>query len=265
MFHSCSFAMKKLNSVLLCVLAGLVSSTAVASPEVQAVASMYDIKAETYRFVRLQREVLATASDPILSKKLRGQLKDSTQGLMRGVQSSQSGLTKLGLQKQHQQMSDTVSAYLADWAAAAGSGNVDLAVLRAKRLALLKLADDISRQAQQKVGGSARQTALIGTGKTVVQELAYDYEFCDPNCAEMLSGDWSDVQKSMDDMRGAASKHFKSSSFDLAQNQLTLLKSAINSRMSKGLNPSDQKQVIGVSDNLWTVMSDALNSSVDAN
>ena len=257
--------MTKLKSVVLFVLASLGASAAIASPEVKAVASMYDLKAETFRFVRLQREVLATANDPILSKKLRGQLKDSTQGLMRGVQDSQSGLARLGMQKQFQQMSDTVSAYLADWAAAAGSGNVDLAVLRAKRLTLLKLADEIARQAQQKVGGSVKQTVQIGASKTFVQELAYDYEFCDPNCAEMLPSDVSDVQKSFDELKGSATKHFKNNSFDLTQNQLTLLKSAVNNRLSKGMNPADQKQVIGVSDNLWTVLSDALNNSVEAN
>jgi len=247
-------------------LAVLGSSTAWASPELKAVSAMYDIKAETFRFVRLQREILISKSDPILSKKLRAQLKDSTQGLMNGVQEAAPGLNKLGMQKQQQQMGDTVSGYLAEWAAAAGSGNVDLDALRAKRLAMQKLSDDIGKQAIQKSGApAARQTALIGASKSSIQKLAFDYEFCDPNCAQVLPADMADLEKNLDEMRGSVAKYFKNNSYDLARNQITMLKSAVNNRLSKGINPADQKQVIGVSDNLWTMFTEVQDSYADSN
>ena len=244
--------------LLIALAIALIAPLAHAAGELKAIACLYELQAETYRFARLQLQV-GMVTNPDLTGKLRKQIKETTQELFLNLHESQPGFNAVGLQSQYQRLSDQVADYVSEAVTAGGSKN--MGPLRAKQASLLKLMDESAKLVAQKAPSPNNAgVVLIGSAKMNVERLAHDFEFCDKDCAQVLPGQVVQIEKNIEDMRSSLGKHFSKSSYDLAKNQMVFLRMAVDSRARATSQDLAQSNLIVTCTYLWGLIDEVLDS-----
>lgn len=240
----------------------LCSGWACAAGEAKAVASLYDLQADSYRYARLQRELVTPVRADLLGR-VRKQLKKTAAGLNTAVTEAKPGMDASGMQAQQQQIVAGVSDYLAT--AGTAKDLSELAPARAKRMALLKAVSGDVQQLLAKLSpktGSA--LTMAGQTKIDIERLAYDYEFCGSQCATLLPADLAAIQKGLEGMHAAMGASFDDASVSLAKNQLILLKPTIEARIQGDVSEDNQSALIMTCAQLWEVVDHANDAAVVA-
>jgi hypothetical protein len=237
----------------------VLSISAFAADDLKAVSCMYEIKSEVYRFARLRHQV-SQSLPPAQAQKVKTQLKASVQELMLNLHESKPGLDKLKLQNQYQRMDSSISDLLTESAMATGATDA----MRDKQSKVIALSDEMAAQLIQKIGTpSAKDVALIGSAKVSIEKLAFDFNECGKDCAKVLPDDLTSVQKNMDAMQASLGKYFKSSSYDMVNNQLIFLKKSVAAKAQGTADASSMDFLIVTTGNLWKLIDEVLDSYVE--
>jgi hypothetical protein len=237
----------------------LLSISAFAADDLKAVSCMYEIKSEVYRFARLRHQISQPLS-PQQAQKVKTQLKASVQELMLNLHESKPGLEKLKLQAQYQRMDSAVSDLLTE--SAMGSGATD--AMRDKQSKVIALSDEMATQLVQKIGTpGAKDVALIGSAKVIIEKLAFNFGECDKDCAKVLPEDLSAVQKNLESMQSSLGKSIKASSFDMITNQMIFLKQSVAAKVQGKVDATALDFLIATTGNLWKLVDEVLDSYVE--
>jgi hypothetical protein len=238
------------------------SGWACAAGEAKAVSSLYDLQADSYRYARLQRELVTPVRSDLLGR-VRKQLKKTAAGLNTAATEAKPGMDATGMQAQQQQIAAGVSDYLAT--AGTAKDLSELAPARAKRMALLKsVAGDVQQLVAKLPPKTGSALTAAGQTKIDIERLAYDYEFCGAQCATTLPTDLAAIQRGLDGMHASMGASFDDASLSLAKNQLILLKPIVDARIQAGVNEDSQSSLIMTCAQLWEVVDRANDAAVVA-
>ena len=240
---------------------GAAQAASAAPPTDQkAAACLYELQAESWRFARLQREIIVNAGRSGGANKLRTQIKAATQELMLNLHEAQPGMKAAGLDKQYKRLEDTVADYLAE--AAASAGDRELVSLRAKQGVVMKAVDEARGALTPKLNPKyAKGMALIGGAKANVERLAHDFEFCGKaECAQQLPAEMAELERQFDGMRTQLGDFFSKSNHELARNQLIFMRLAVDGRLKSGSPDAGQENLIVSAGHLWEIIDGVLDA-----
>ncbi len=241
----------------------LASPTRAATSEFKAISCMFELQAEAYRFLRLGQQILQASSNPVQVGKLKSQIKASAQELFLNVREARAGLASAGLQNQYRQLEDIVSDYVSD--AISSTDSQDLGALKYKQNALIRLAAESAQQLEQKIGSPAtRRLALVGRTKVNVERFAHDFEMCKLHCDQVLAGELADLERGLDEMRNALSRHFSQHAYELAKNQMIFMRLSVERRAKSSSMDLAQHNLIVAGGNLWELIDAVLDSYIEA-
>jgi hypothetical protein len=229
------------------------------APEFKAISCMFELQAEAYRFLRLGQQILQVSNNPVQVGRLKAQIKTSAQELFLNVHEARAGLHNAGMQNQYRQLEDIVSDYVSD--ALSSTDSQDQGTLKYKQNALIRLAAESVQQLEQKTGGpSTRRLALVGRAKVNVERFAHDFEMCRLHCDQVLVGELADLDRGLDEMRNSVPRHFSQQSYELAKNQMIFMRLSVERRTKSSSMDLAQNNLIVAGGNLWQLIDAVLDS-----
>jgi hypothetical protein len=235
------------------------SAARAATPELKVISCMFELQAEAYRFLRLEQQILQAAGNAALVSKLKSQIKASAQEMSLNVSESRTGLNNAGMQNQHKLLEGIVADYIAD--GLSSTDNQDMASLRYKQNALIRLAAEYAQQLEQKLGNPAtRKVAMIGRAKVNVERFSHDFEMCRLHCEQVLNGELADLDRSLDEIRSAMGAHFSQHAYEQAKNQMVFMRLSVERRAKAASLDAAQNNLIVAGGHLWGLIDAVLDS-----